>query len=91
MQKEMTWEQFGKVYGVGITEMVSYDVEIVPSNFGFEPRMKGRLFNNERNTAYTYNVYNLETERNVLTSEWSVETVEEIVDIIRDEFNIVDN
>ena len=91
MQKEMTWEQFGKVYGVGITEMVSHDVEIVPSKFGFEPRMKGRLFNDERNTAYTYNVYNLETERNVLTSEWSVETVEEIVEIIIDEFNIVDN
>ena len=91
MQKEMTWKQFNEVYGVGITEMVSHDVEIVPSKFGFEPRMKGRLFNDERNTAYTYNVYNLETEKNVLTSEWSVETVEEIVDIIRDEFNIVDN
>ena len=91
MQKEITWKQFNSIYGVGITEMVSHDVEIVPSKFGFEPRMKGRLFNDERNTAYTYNVYNLETERNVLTSEWSVETVEEIVDIIRDEFNIVDN
>ena len=91
MQKEMTWKQFNKVYGVGITELVSHDVEIVPSKFGFEPRMKGRLFNDERNTAYTYNVYNLETENNVLTSEWSVDTIEEIIDIIMDEFNIVDN
>ena len=91
MQKEMTWKQFNEVYGVGITEHVSHDVEIVPSKFGFEPRMKGRLFNDERNTAYTYNVYNLETENNVLTSEWSVDTIEEIIDIIMDEFNIVDN
>ena len=91
MNKEMTWKQFNKVYGVGITELVSHDVEIVPSKFGFEPRMKGRLFNDERNTAYTYNVYNLETENNVLTSEWSVDTIEEIIDIIMDEFNIVDN
>ena len=88
---EMTWKQFNKVYGVGITEMVSHDVEITPSKYGFSPRMKGRLFNDERNTAYTYNVYNLETERNVLTSEWSVDTVDEIIEIIIDEFNIVDN
>ena len=91
MQKEMTWKQFNEVYGIGITEMVSHDVEIVPSKFGFEPRMKGRLFNNERNTAYSFNVHNLETDNNVLTSEWTVDTVEEIIDIIRDEFNIVDN
>ena len=91
MQKEMTWKQFNEVYGIGITEMVSHDVEIVPSKFGFEPRMKGRLFNNERNTAYSFNVHNLETDNNVLTSEWTVDTVEEIIDIIADEFNIVDN
>ena len=91
MQKEMTWKQFNEVYGIGITEMVSHDVEIVPSKFGFEPRMKGRLFNNERNTAYSFNVHNIETDNNVLTSEWTVDTVEEIIDIIRDEFNIVDN
>lgn len=90
MQKEMTWKQFNKVYGVGITEMVSHDVEIVPSKFGFEPRMKGRLFNDERNTAYIYNVYNLETGNDVLTSEWSVDTIDEVIEIIMDEFNIVD-
>ena len=91
MQKEMTWKQFNKVYGVGITELVSHDVEIVPSKFGFEPRLKGRLFDNERNTAYNFNVYNLETDKDVLTSEWTVDTVEEIIEIIIDEFNIVDN
>lgn len=91
MNKEMTWKQFNKVYGVGITELVSHDVEIVPSKFGFEPRMKGRLFNDERNTAYSFNVYNLETDKDVLTSEWTVDTVEEIIEIIIDEFNIVDN
>lgn len=91
MNKEMTWKQFNKVYGVGITELVSHDVEIVPSKFGFEPRMKGRLFNDERNTAYSFNVYNLETDKDVLTSEWTVDTVDEIIEIIIDEFNIVDN
>lgn len=91
MQKEMTWKQFNKVYGVGVTELVSHDVEIVPSKFGFEPRLKGRLFDNERNTAYSFNVYNLETLETVLTSEWTVDTVEEIIEIIIDEFNIVDN
>lgn len=91
MQKEMTWKQFNNIYGVGITEQVSHDVEIVPSKFGFEPKLKGRLFDNERNTAYIFNVYNLETDNNVLTSEWSVDTVDEIIEIIIDEFNIVDN
>lgn len=91
MQKEMTWKQFRNIYGVGITELVSHDVEIVPSKFGFEPRLKGRLFDNERNTAYSFNVYNLETDNDVLTSEWTVDTVDEIIEIIIDEFNIVDN
>ena len=91
MQKEMTWEQFGNVYGVGITEHISNDVEIVPSKFGHEPRLKGRLFNSERNTAYSFNVHNLETDNDVLTSEWTVNTVNEIIEIIADEFNIVDN
>lgn len=91
MQKEMTWKQFNKVYGVEITELVSHDVEIVPSKFGFEPRLKGRLFDNERNTAYSFNVYNPETDKDVLTSEWTVDTVDEIIEIIIDEFNIVDN
>lgn len=91
MQKEMTWKQFRNIYGVGVTELVSHDVEIIPSKFGFEPRLKGRLFDNERNTAYSFNVYNLETLETVLTSEWTVDTVEEIIEIIIDEFNIVDN
>ena len=90
MQKEMTWKQFNEVYGVGITEHISNDVEIVPSKFGHEPRLKGRLFNSERNTAYSFNVHNLETDNDVLTSEWTVDTVEEIIEIIIDEFNIVD-
>ena len=87
----MTWKQFRNIYGVGVTELVSHDVEIIPSKFGFEPRLKGRLFDNERNTAYSFNVYNLETLETVLTSEWTVDTVEEIIEIIIDEFNIVDN
>ena len=91
MQKEMTWKQFRNIYGVGIIEQISHDIEIIPSKFGFEPRMKGRLFDNERNTAYSFNVYNLETLETVLTSEWTVDTVEEIIEIIIDEFNIVDN
>ena len=91
MQKEMTWEQFNKVYGVGIIEEIARDVEIVPSKFGFEPQLKGRLFNDAANTAYRFSVYNLETENDVLISEWSVDTVDEIIEIIIDEFNIVDN
>ena len=90
MQKEMTWKQFNEVYGVGITEQVSHDVEIVPCKFGFEPRLKGRLFNDERNTAYIFNIYNLETDNDVLTRD-AVDTVDEIIEIIIDEFNIVDN
>lgn len=90
MQKEMTWKQFNEVYSVGITQQVSYDVEIVPSKFGFEPTLKGRLFDSERNTAYIFNVYNRETDNDVFTSEWSVDTIEEIVEIIADEFNIVE-
>lgn len=91
MQKEMTWKQFNEVYGVGITEHVSHDVEIVPSKFGFEPKLKGRLFNDEGNTAYSFNIYNLETDNDVFTSEWTVNTIDEIVETITDEFNIVDN
>lgn len=91
MQKEMTWKQFNNIYGVGITEKISHDVEIVPSKFGFEPKLRGSLFDNERNTVYEYNVYNRETDNDVLTSEWSVNTIEEIIEIIIDEFNIVDN
>ena len=90
MQKEMTWKQFNEVYGVGITEKISHDVKIVPSKFGFEPELRGRLFDSERNTAYSFNVYNLETDNNVLTSEWSVNTIEEVVEIITEEFNIVE-
>lgn len=90
MQKEMTWKQFNKVYGVGITEHVSHDVKIVPSKFGFEPELRGRLFDNERNTVYTFNVYNRETDRDVLTSEWTINTIEEVVEIIAEEFNIAE-
>lgn len=86
----MTWKQFNDVYGLGITEKISHDIEIVPSKFGFEPTLKGRLFDSERNTGYEYNVYNRETDNNVLTSEWTVDTIEEIIEIITDEFNIVE-
>ena len=91
----MTWKQFNNIYGVEITEKISHDVEIVPSKFGFETKLRGSLFDNGRNTVYEYvyeyNVYNRETGNNVLTSEWSVNTIEEIIEIIIDEFNIVDN
>ena len=90
MNKEMTWDQFNATYGVGITEKISHDVEIVPSKFGFEPELKGRLFNSGINTGYEYNVYNRETDNDVLTSDWPVDTIEEIIEIIADEFNIVE-
>lgn len=87
---EMTWNQFSKVYGVGITEHKAHDVEIVPSKFGFEPKFKGRLFEDEDNTFYSFNVYNLETDRDVLTQDETVESLDEILEIIADEFNIVE-
>ena len=90
MQKEITWNQFSKVYGLGITEHKAHDVEIVPSKFGFEPTFRGKLFKNENNTFYTFNVYNLETDRDVLTQDEAVESLDEILEIIADEFNIVE-
>ena len=92
MQKEMTWEQFGKVYGVGMTEHKALDVKINKGKFG--AKMISEISDPMKvanNTFYTFNVYNLETDNDVLTSEWSVDTIEEIIDIIADEFNIVDN
>ena len=89
MNKEITMKQFNEVYGIGITEKTSYDVEIVPSKYGFEPEMKGSLFNRERNTGYEFTVHNLETDNEVL-SEYIVDTVDEIIEIIIDEFNIVE-
>ena len=85
----MTWGQFRNIYGIGITEKTSYDVEVVPSKYGFEPELKGNLFNKERNTGYEFTVYNRETDNEVL-SEFIVDTVEEIIEIIIDEFNIVE-
>ena len=87
---EMTWSQFSKVYGLGITEHKAHDVEIVQSKFGFEPKFRGRLFENGNNTFYTFNVYNLETDRDVLTQDEAVESLDEILEIIADEFNIVE-
>ena len=85
----MTWKEFSEVYDIGITEHISHDVEIVPCKFGLKPKLKGRLFDNERNTGYSFNVYNLKTDKDVLTSEWMVDTVDEIIEIIEYEFNIV--
>ena len=85
---EMTWKQFDKVYGVGVTEHVSYDTRIKIGRFG--PKMVSNLSDKERNTFYTFNVYNLETDKDVFTYEYHIETMEEILEIIASEFNIAD-
>ena len=89
MNKEITWKQFNEVYGLGITEKTSYDVEIVPSKYGFEPKLKVDLFDDKRNTGYEFNIYNRETDNDVL-SDWVANTIEEIIEIIIEEFNIVE-
>lgn len=83
---EMTWNQFSKVYGVGVTEHIAHDVTIQVGRFG--PKMVSDLNDRERGKFYTFNVYNLETDRDVFTYDYHVDTMEEILEIISDEFNI---
>lgn len=85
---EMTWNQFGEVYGVGVTEHVSHDTRIKVGRFG--PKMVSSLNDKERNTFYSLNVYNLETDKDIFTYEYYIDTMEEIFEIIADEFNIID-
>lgn len=85
---EMTWNQFGKVYGVGVTEHISHDIRIETGRFG--PKMVSSLSDKERNTFYSLNVYNLETDKDVFTYEYYIDTMEEIFEIIANEFNIID-
>lgn len=83
---EITWSQFSKIYGVGVTEHISHDVTIQVGRFG--PKMVSDLNDRERGKFYTFNVYNLETDRDVFTYDYHVDTMEEILEIISDEFNI---
>lgn len=85
---EMTWNQFGKVYGVGMTEHIAHDVTIQVGRFG--PKMVSDLDNRERNTFYSFNVHNLETDKEILTYDYYLETMDEIFEIIASEFNITD-
>lgn len=85
---EMTWNQFGKVYGVGMTEHIAHDVTIQVGRFG--PKMVSDLDNRERNTFYSFNVHNLETDKEILTYDYYLETMDEIFEIIASEFNIID-
>ena len=88
---EMTWKQFNSVYGVGMTEHTSHDVKINKGKFGVKMTSEvSDLMSVANNTAYSFNVYNRETDNDVLTSEWTVDTIEEIIEIIADEFNIVE-
>lgn len=85
---EMTWNQFSKVYGVGMTEHTAHDVTIQMGRFG--PKMVSDLDNRERNTFYSFNVHNLETDKEILTYDYYLETMDEIFEIIASEFNIID-
>ena len=84
---EMTWNQFGKIYGVGFTEHVTHDTRIEVGRYG--PTMVTGIENKERSTFYSFSVFNLETDKDVLTCEY-IDTLGEIFEIIADEFNIVD-
>ena len=85
---EMTWSQFGKVYGVGMTEHIAHDVTIQVGRFG--PKMVSELNNREQATFYSFNVYNLETDKDVFTYDYYLDTMDEIFDIIASEFNVID-
>lgn len=85
---EITWNQFSKVYGVGVTEHISHDARIQVGRFG--PKMVSSFSDKERNTFYSVNVYNLETDKDVFTYDYNLDTMEEIFEIIANEFNIID-
>lgn len=84
---EMTWNQFSKIYGVGMTEHIAHDTTIEVGRYGL--KMVSSLNNKERNTYYSFNVHNLETDKEVLTYDY-LETMDEIFEIIASEFNIID-
>ena len=84
----ITWNQFSKIYGVGMTEHIAHDVEIKVGRFG--PKMVSDLNDKERATFYNFNVYNLETDNDVFTYDYYLDTMDEIFDIIASEFNIID-
>lgn len=84
----MTWNQFSKIYGVGMTEHIAHDTIIENGRFG--PTMVSELNNRERATFYSFNVYNLETDKDVFTYDYYLDTMDEIFDIIASEFNIID-
>lgn len=85
---EITWNQFSKIYGVGMTEHIAHDVEIKVGRFG--PKMVSELNNREQATFYSFNVYNLETDKDVFTYDYYLDTMDEIFDIIASEFNVID-
>lgn len=85
---EITWNQFGKLYGIGMTEHVAHDVTIQVGRFG--PKMVSDVTDRERGKFYSFNVHNLETDKEVFKYDYYLDTMEEIFEIIADEFNIVD-
>ena len=85
---EMTWNQFSKIYGVGMTEHIAHDTTIEVGRYGL--KMVSSLNNRERNTYYSFNVYSLEADKDILICEHYIETMDEIFEIIASEFNIID-
>lgn len=84
----ITWNQFGKIYGVGMTEHIAQDVTIQLGRFG--PKMVSDVTDRERGKFYSFNVHNLETDKEVFKYDYYLETIDEIIDIIASEFNIID-
>ena len=84
----ITWNQFGKIYGVGMTEHIAQDVTIQVGRFG--PKMVSDVTDRERGKFYSFNVHNLETDKEVFKYDYYLETIDEIIDIIASEFNIID-
>lgn len=85
---EITWNQFGKIYGVGMTEHIAQDVTIQVGRFG--PKMVSDVADRERGKFYSFNVHNLETDKEVFKYDYYLDTVDEIFEIIASEFNIID-
>lgn len=89
--REITWNQFNKIYGIGITEHISHDVEIGINEGGYYSYMKGRPFVSKYNKSYSFTIYNRETDKDVYTDDSRIiEHVDEIADIIIEEFNIIE-
>ena len=85
---EITWNQFGKIYGVGMTEHIAQDVTIQVGRFG--PKMVSDVTDRERGQFYSFNVHNLETDKEVFKYDYYLDTMDEIFEIIASEFNIID-